>query len=420
MRRVLLTALLPLVCAAAAPEPPAAPAARSAALGEDDAVSLALQDNPDLRAFRKQRAVAEGGIVSATALQNPTLRLEMLHVQEGSAMGFGSTLKWAPPQPAEWTARRAQARARVDEIRYAITEREWQLTALVRGAYRTILALREQERLCGSILALRRRMVALLASRVARGGATRLEQNLAELSALNAQREHDAITLRQIQAQAQLRALLGIVSGDPIEVTGTLAEPDRSELPEPGALAARALSARPLLRALSARSSGSEQGVRIEKARRWPWLELSGRYRENGSAKYAHDVQLAVELSLPILNTNAGPLRVAAAQLDYEQAQAQAQAQALTQGIYAACAELRVHRDILRRFRREVLPVLTEHERLMELAARGAEVDVVALLGSEESVLRGRREYGDARLSYERAWLLLEAAAGMPLQEVAR
>ena len=54
----------------------------------------------------------------------------------------------------------------------------------------------------------------------------------------------------------------------------------------------------------------------------------------------------------------------------------------------------------------------------MELALKGGQLDLVALLSSEESALRGQREYSDARLAYRRAWLALEAAVGTPLKEV--
>ena len=78
--RVLLATLLhwPHLGTAAALAPALAPAlsvpAPEGALDEDQAVTAALQGNPQLRALRKERGVAEGQIVSSTALRNPTLR----------------------------------------------------------------------------------------------------------------------------------------------------------------------------------------------------------------------------------------------------------------------------------------------------------------------------------------------------------
>lgn len=409
----------------AAAGPGLAPPARAAAepapllLDEDQAVAAALRDNLALRAFRRERDVAEGQVVSAAALQNPSLRLDLLHVQEEPArVGWGLELKWAPPQPVELLARRAGARAQLDAVRGEIGEREWLLGAEVRKACAALREIGEQARLGAEALELRRRIAAVLRTRLGRGGATRIEQNLADLSVLRAQREVDEIALRRAQAESELRALLGVVSEAPIALKGE-APPLRPEAtPDPAALSQDALSLRPGLRAAYARVQQRREQVRAEQTRRYPWVELSGRYRQNQAGNYPHDVQLGVELTLPLLNQNAGPLRTAEALRDRDQALAEAQAQALAQAVYAACAELKARGVILLRFQRELLPVLQEHERLMESAARGAEVDLSALLGSEEIVLRGRRDHAEARLAYRRALLSLQAAVGRPLAEV--
>lgn len=442
MRLFAVTALLPLLCVvlpthAAAPEqsakpvpPPSLSPSQPPAvshppavgpidgLSEDEAVLRALQGNPALRAFRKQRAVAEGEIVSATALENPRLQLQMVHFQEAANMGWTATVKWAPPMPAEWLAKRSQARARVDQVRYEIAEQEWAVATLVRATHATILELRDQARILDEALALRRRMAALMRTRVQRGGATRIELNLVDLAALGAQRDLHAIALRRTQAQSQLQALLGVLSTEPIGVQGPLYE-DRGGLArlDPAKLAEQALVNRPVLKAAQARISQRQHALRVEKVRRFPWLELSARYGQTGSSKYPNDWQVGVELPLPILNWNSGPVRVAAAELDEEQATEQAQTEALKQSVYAAHAELKLRRDILLHYVRDVLPVFTEHERLLEVAVRGGQIDLVALLSSEDSVLRGRREYSDARLSFRQAWLALEAAVGARLHD---
>lgn len=433
MRLFGVTALLPLLCVAplaraAAPAsrpvltpPPApgptatapAPASENDGLSEDDAVLRALQGNPVLRAFRKQRAVAEGEIVSATAIANPRLQLQLVHFQEAANMGWTGTVKWAPPQPAEWLARRSQARARVEQVRYEIAEQEWAVATLVRATHATLLELRQQARLLEDALAMRRRMAGLMRTRVQRGGATRIELNLIDLAVLAAQRDLHDLAVRRTQAQSQLHALLGVLSPEPIGVGGPLYEDtDGVARLDAAQLAEQALGNRPVLKAAQARISQRQHALRVEKVRRFPWLELSARYGQTGSSKYPNDWQVGVELPLPILNWNSGPVRVAAAELEEEQANEQAQSEALKQSVFAAHAELKLRRDILLHYLRDVLPVFTEHERLLEIAVRGGQIDLVGLLSSEESVLRGRREYTDARLAFRQAWLQLEAAVG--------
>ena len=256
---------------------------------------------------------------------------------------------------------------------------------------------------------------------VEQGRATRLELNLAQLSTVYAQRALDDLQLGCIQAQALLHAQLGVVSSEPIVLRGSASmKTEPPTLPDPVALAQRAIGERQMIKAAYARILQRDQAVRIEKSRRWPWLTLSGRYRHTESTPFSDDLLLGAELSLPMIHLQPGPLLVAQAERDREQAVLDAQVQALQQSVYAAHGELKLRLAILLRYQREILPVLVEHENLLQAALAGAQVDLVALLSSEENVLRGQREFGDARLAYRRAVVAPEAAVGVPLQEVAR
>ena len=99
---------------------------------EDALVKTALANNPELRAGQWERNVAEAQVSTASALNNPVLRLEWLHAQDGdpiaqngtpSASGWAARLSWTPPQPTEWSARRAQAQARTVEVEHELLER---------------------------------------------------------------------------------------------------------------------------------------------------------------------------------------------------------------------------------------------------------------------------------------------------------
>jgi len=386
-------------------------------LSEDEAVLIALRDNPQLRLFRIERDVAAGQIITATALSNPSLSVEALHVQSPDRLGLEVALKWTPPQPVEWLARRSQARARQAEVNYEIAEREWALATEVRVAHSTLIELLDQRRMGELALGLRKRLSAASKTRMHRGAVTRLDLNLVELAQMYAQRDLDELDVRLQQAQSGLQLLLGVTSAAPIPVLGSpmgpivpLAETN----PEP--LSQQALATRPALQAAYARIQQRNQAIRIETTRRYPWFTFKGAYRENAISSYPHDLQLGVDLSVPVLNTNTGPIKVAEAELAREQASVLALVQQITQRVYAACAELNIRRSILLRFTQDVLPSLQEHERLLEVAARGAEIDLVALLSGEESVLRRRRDHSDARLAYRRAQLQLQAAVGRPAE----
>lgn len=390
-------------------------------ISEDEAVLQALKQNPELRAFRKQHAVAEGEILSATAIENPTVQFQLVHVQTGAQMGFAITLKWTPPQPVVFSASRSAARAHLEQVKYEIADKEWSIANQVRLAHSTLLTLQQQRALYDQMLALRKQMIELLKTRITHGAATRIELNMLQLSMLFAQRDLDDLLLKQTESQSQLHTLLGLLSAAPIDVRGqTSVSQEPSPLPDADALAEQALAARPALKAAQSKIAQKEQLLRVEKAKRWPWFELSGRYRSTNSINYPNEGLVGIEFPLPVLNWNSGPVKIAAAELDLEQALAQAQIQTLKQAVYRAHAALQTRRNIVLRYQKEVLPVVAEHEQLMELALRGGQLDLVALLSSEESALRAQKEYQEARLSFRRAWLALEAAVGTPLAEVAK
>jgi outer membrane protein TolC len=242
-----------------------------------------------------------------------------------------------------------------------------------------------------------------------------------QLSMLYAQRDLDDLLLKQTESQSQLHTLLGILSASPIQVRGpTAVQMEPSAIPDADSLAEQALSARPALKAAQSKIVQREQVLRSERAKRWPWFELSGRYRSTNSTNYPNEGLVGIEFPLPVLNWNSGPIKIAAAELDMEQSLAQAQFQTLKQAVYTAHAELQTRRSIVLRYQKEVLPIIADHEQLMELALKGGQLDLVALLSSEESALRAQKEYQEARLSFRRAWLALEAAVGSPLSEVGK
>jgi cobalt-zinc-cadmium efflux system outer membrane protein len=398
------------------PWTPAAAEHLAGGLTEDHAVTLALLRNPDLRVFRMKRQVAKGAVVAAAAIPNPSLKIEALHLQEfgTSSQGLGLGLQWSPPQPVEWSARRRKAEARLREVEQEILEREWQLATEVRSAHATLLELEEQGRLLESTVTRRRRIVDLVQRRMQLGAATRLDLNLATLALAQAERDRDETEARHAVTARAFHALLGAAEAQLVLRGKAAVDEGDAEPPDERSLEDQSVAARPSLRAAKERLEQREQSVRREHAQRWPWIQLSAapRFRLNESAKYEHDFLLGVELSLPLFNWNRGGILVAEAERSEEREKMVAQLAALRRDIGVARARIEGHRAALRHFRKTVLPALGEYERVLDLAIRGGQVDLVAVLAAEDVVLRHRRAYAELLLEQRKAWLALERAVG--------
>ena len=399
--------------------PPATPGdAASGPLTEGRSVALALAWNRDLRAFRLTRGIAEGEVVAAGALENPILRTELTHLQTGDAGSFGWDIRlaWKPPQPGVYGGKRGAARAYVKEIDHQIAEREWTLACDVRAAHAELLALDAAVKVAADTIANRRKLVALVDQRVARGGTTLLDRDLAKLSLVTAERADSERQLARTVAANALVRLLGVgPPGGTVVVSGTIDDPTPdAPLPAPAELEERALTSRPALAAASAHYQVTEETLRAETAARWPWFAFSAapRIRRNEAFSATTDVTLGVDLLFPILDSNTGKVNSATAARQMARAEALGLLAETRSAIARSLSKITAQRALLHRLKTEIAPLLVEHDRLLGMAARAAELDLPTMVASEDLVLRARTEVIVAELALRQGEIALERAVG--------
>jgi len=408
----------------AAPGPgdnnPGSPGARPsltppAALTEDVAVVVALRSNPDLRMLRHQRGIAEGEVVAAGALANPTVAFDIIHLEDWSAQrAWALSLGWEPPQPAVYAARRAAARAGAEAVDAELAEAAWQVAAAVRAAHASLLGIAEKRALVDREVGARRQIVELLRTRVAGGASTRLDLGVAALAVAQVERERDDLAAQEIAAAAALGQLLGTTPAH--AVTGDLFD-DARPPPALDALVEETLTARPALAAEERRYRQREETVRLERARRWPWFRFTAvpRYRADGSDVHPNDFSAGIELSVPIFNLNDGPIQIAEATRDQERESFGKLVGGVRRDLASAREEIALRGQALRRYVDEVLPGLETQQRLLAKAVAGGQIDIVALTTAEDLILRSRSTYIDLRLACYRAWIDLDRTVGRRL-----
>jgi|GEM_PF-906846 len=382
-------------------------------LSEDEAVALALKMNPDLRAARRQLGIAEGEVVAAGALKNPTVDLDALHLEELSKRkAWAVTLGWEPPQPVVRAARRAAASAQVDAVKQDIAEAEWQTAMTVRAAHTGLRAVAEDRALLESAIATRQHIGELVQKRMGGGASTRIDLIVAQLAVADTEHDRDEVSARELEAARLLGQLLGSV--DPVQATGAIVEDTRSP-PALEKLVDAALVTRPALVAEQARFAQREQTIRLQHALAWPWFKFTAapRYRSDDSQPQPNDFSLGVSVTVPLLDQNQGPIRVAEATRDQERELFRKVASTIHLEVQAALDKIAFRRRTLDRYRAVVLPGLSAHEKLLATAAAGGQLDVVAVLRAQDAILRARREYIELRLAHRQAWLDLERAVGL-------
>lgn len=414
----------------------AVPPAELGNLSSERSVALALVWNRSLRAFRHTRGVAEGDVVAAGALNNPELRTELTHIQnlqyigdkcpQGAAgancsLGWDLRLSWAPPQPGVRAGRKGAASAHLEDVDRQISEREWALACDVRAAHATLLAVDEQIRVAQDTVNNRKRLSEVVNKRVERGGTTRFDLDLVRLSLASAERAAGDRRLGRTLAASALVQLLGVGPPDgELKAAGELVDEAAKLPPAQADLEDRALANRPAVAAARARYRVSEETLRAETAARYPWFRLSAipRVRRNEFFGATSDLVVGVDVVLPILNLNRGPIQSAKAAREGARADVVTELAGVRADIARALAAIDAQRAILRRLSAEISPLLAEHDRLLAIAAQAAELDLPSMIAAENLVLESRIELVEARLALRKAWIALERAVGAPVAAV--
>ena len=300
----------------------------------DQLVALAIANNAELEAMRKEAAAAVQLIKQAGLRANPSVELSgtrQINGGDNSQMVQGEL-------PLELGGRRT-ARIRVAERELAIrqqavAERQRQLAAEVRSKFGESLAAILKLGFVEEMLALAEQNLDLTSAKVDEGRTPPLERNqeLVELNRIRAAREmsEGAVLIKLFE----LRNLIGVSPEEPLQLRGTL-DTSVDKLPSIAEATAAALQTRPDL--AGARAVEQLAAAKVEQARSEGRIDadvmlgyqrmksgfpLLGIQEGTGAllpidSKF-HFFTFGVKLMLPVRNRNQG--MIAAAQLEEDAA----------------------------------------------------------------------------------------------------
>ncbi|HVW27822.1 MAG TPA: TolC family protein [Polyangiaceae bacterium] len=384
---------------------------------EDGLVRYALANSPDLRVLRSQQDIATAEARTAAEIGNPTARGEWLHVQSAQEYGWGVGLQWTPPRPGVYGNHKDAASARARAVKEDYAEARADLEARVRSCFSDVSALGEEIALAEQSIETRRKLKQAMQERVEHGAATRIELSLVTVSLARGEQERDLLVLSRASAVADLGSLAGLPPGTALEIDSKASLDEAPPREDPARSAEEpevdsALSARPVIQADTARALAADANLATERARRWPWLTVEGRYRHHDQSNYPDDVTLGVEVTLPILNQNGGAVDAAAAQKRQQADLAALHRYQIARDVRVLRAEKARRSELSRHYAEAIAPVLRTHAELVRQALAGMEVDLTAVLAAEDMVTRGGIDYTEARLAERKVEIALSRAAG--------
>ena len=338
---LLLTNVLPLAGIAGAQQQQTVPAAAAKSdssvrlyhdpqngMTADVAVSLALENNGELQALRREADAARALVRQAALRANP--KINTGGTREIGGMGDNS-LMVEGMLPLELGGRRAtrirvaEAELRLREL--AVANQERLLAAEVRSKFGEALANIQKLELLERILSNIRQGYEIIAARVVKGRTPPLEQNqlLVEVNRLRSLRE--ATEGRTETAMFELRNLIGMKPEEPLRLRGDFENLVAAAVPPLDAALQEALQTRPDLE--GARATEALAVARLEQARSEakPDAALKAGYQRMKSGFPAsgfdemgmltpiegvfHFFTFGVEIDLPVRNRNQGMIEAA-------------------------------------------------------------------------------------------------------------
>lgn len=377
-------------------QPAAATAAATAACAQQRAVppltlalalGLALDNNPELSAARREIDAAQGALTQAGVYQNPSLSVEVEDVQRDSR-----TTTVMLSQPFELGGKRAAriavAERSIDLARAQLATRQAGLRASVTSAFFAALIAQERVRLAHASLELARTGSQAAGKRVLSGKVSPVEETRSKVAEANVRLE-----LAQAQGELQtglqeLRALtahsvdIEVLDGDALALPQLLV---------PEALEERLAQAPALRQAqLEVRRLGAL--AELENARRVPDITVSaGVQRAQDPGR--NQAVIGISMPLPFFDTNRGGIAQAFSLRSKAEDEARSVQLRLRADVAAALQRHATARAEVQALRLEILPGA---QSVFDAARKGFELgkfDYLETLDAQRTLLQARAQH---------------------------
>jgi cobalt-zinc-cadmium efflux system outer membrane protein len=401
--------------------PPAAHAqsahlATDSVLALSDVEQLALDSNPDLRAFRLEVGAARADLHTATLRPNPTLGLLADIVQlnhfgvHPDSGNWGATIAMPLELGGKRGARTALAEEVLSVTQLTVADSARHVLLAARLAWYDLVAARARLGIAEDVLANWRQLVTLNTSRFKEQQIAGVELARAQVALGAAEIGRDEADLAVRQAQGDLARILG--RRGLVPVAAPLAVLDTTPGPLPlDSLEALALRERPDVLAAQAAQDAAAANVHLQEANATITPLVSGDFQNSQGTPL---IGVSASVPLPVFSRNQGEREKAAIRVDQATRQREATELAIRAEVRAARAELVTRQEALARFGAGTTDgILARARTIRETAAyayqRGG-TSLLELLDAERTYADVTRAWVDAVTQYDRIRAVLDAA----------
>jgi cobalt-zinc-cadmium efflux system outer membrane protein len=406
-------------------------------LTEDEAVAIALWNNPALQAEMTSLGLARADLIEAGQLRNPTLTMVFpfsLRILESVAIWPFETI-WQRPR------RVAAAKLELERVGESLVSRALDLARDTRLAYVDYVLAQRRASIAAEAAHERGEIVTITNARFRAGDISELETSATRLDAKLAEEQATRFTHDVVIAHDRLRAMLGVANNDPdfdiilapaaepsagpaavdqsasikIRSATSVAAGASDSLSALNGLIEQALEARPELKAAQLALEAAGQRAKWERSRILAVSAIAKEYGRGGGDAGGFEQGPGVQIDLPIFNRNQGGISRAEAEIERAAKQLIAARQrvvAEAREAYAQLAQSRESRDL---WRARLMPSLEEDIRSAERAYKAGDVSYLFVLETTRRLTDARLRETELQSATARALIALERSVGRRL-----
>ena len=388
----------------------------------EQAIDIAVQNNPQLKAVQAKLGMSEADIKTAAARPNPKFVSNGGVAQDTYQVGIKQMIELG------WKRKRRISVARAEQavIQSEISEAILNLRADVRQAYTRLYLSQERQKAYEEILRNTEKLLDITQKREQAGDIAKLDVLQTDITVAKAKNDLQTLVSQLVSAKNQLNTLLN----QPLNTSLILAAPTvfpqvavekapSSEKTETGTLQVEvqktdfnldrlieiALKNRPEIQQNENAQDVARQKLALAKANRIPNLSLSSGADVviPGGNENQYNMFFATSLGIPIFNRQQGPIQKALAeQAQLQQAQSALKNQVILEVTNAYNAFF-AHQDRVMRYETELFPKAQE---IVEKSRRSFEEGKSSIL----IPLNAQQAYIDTRLGYLQAMVDMQDA----------
>lgn len=386
----------------------------------EEAVGLALRQNPDLQALRTEEGIALGKLEKARLpfKSNPTLdsyvsKKERPENDSGSAYtNYGIKVTQEFEIAGQRGSRITVAENELIGIKAGVKDKERILTADVKNAFARSLAMKNKNALAEEIIRLKEEFLGYSRIKFQAGDISGLDVNLAEVELSKAKKE---LLLLQRDYRESILTLQGFF-GEAPDLTLSLHGKLPSELPvlpDKKSLKGFALNNRPDAMTAVSEVEKTKASLSLIKKEVIPNISLSGFYDRD---ELRNITGVGISIPLPFFDRKQAEKKEAVARTESARVRSNGLKQAIEREVEQAFSELAAANEELTLFKREIIAKTRENLNLLNFAFKEGKISFFEVRLAQKDTIEVQFAYIDAQIRAQLAINMLEKTTGGTLK----